>query len=115
MPGPGPIPARFISPILSKSANYVITAADLFAGTLLLLMNAASGALTVTMSPALGNASYSPTARVLKTDATTNPVVISDGTNTVDAIVTPATTTGQIGGYRNVSSNGTILLSYGVG
>ena len=114
-PGPGPIPGRFISKVLSKAADYVITAADLFGGNLILKMNAAGGQRTVTMSPTLGSANYSPTASVLKVDTTNNPVVINDGSNDIDAIVTPATALGQIGGWRDVSADGSILLSRGVG
>lgn len=113
--GPGPVPARFISPILAKAIDYVVTAMDLFSGSLILEMDATAAARTVTMNPNLGTAVLSPTLRVMKVDLTANPVVISDGTNTVDAITAPATALGQINGWRNVYSNGTNLRSSGAG
>jgi hypothetical protein len=114
-PGPGPVPSRFISTILTKSADYTVTAADVFGGNVIILMDATAGQKTVTMNPNLGTIEATPNVLVLKTDATTNPVVINNGTIDIDAIVAPATAAGQIGGWRNLSSNGTVLSSNGSG
>lgn len=77
--------------------------------------NAASGVITVTVPLSLGNAVQSQSFRIVKTDTTANFVTISDGTNTVDQIVTGASANGQIGGWREVYSNGTHLRSMGIG
>lgn len=114
-PGPGPIPARNLSAILAKSTNYEVTAADLSLGSLVLKMNAGGGALTVTIRPTLGNSSESPTVYVLKDDATANIVSISNGSAVVDNIFAPSTPAGQIGGYRVVVANGTVISSMGIG
>ncbi len=104
-----------VGKVLSVSGNYTVTAADVTNGVFYLDVNAASGPVTITVPPALSNSSTTPMVVVSKTDTTNNIITISDGTNSVDYIVSGAGANGQINGYRDIYSNGTNLRSEGAG
>lgn len=105
----GFVPAPQVN-ILSVTGNYTTSGAHAQ-----LEVNAASGAVTITFPISLGASGNSPQIRVIKTDTSTNPVSISNGSGVVDQIVTAATASGKIGGWRDVYSNGTALRTAGVG
>lgn len=98
------------NPILVKSANYTVLAGNVANGRVTIL---ASNSITIIVPPSLGSAGGGPVVTVL--NAGSGIITISDGSNTVDAIVTGAGANGQIGGYRNVVPNGTNSYSFGVG
>lgn len=100
---------------LLKNADYAVLATDLNTGALVIGVDATAGQVTITVSPTLGTASGTPLLTVLKTDITNNPVLLSNGVAPIDAIVTPASADGQIGGWRTVYANGVALRSVGVG
>ena len=103
------------STVESKTSNYTVTASDVASGTLYLDVDATAGAVTITIPPSLGLSSTSPMVIISKIDTTYNVVSISDGTHTLDYIVSPAGSYGQINGYRDIYSNGTNLRSEGAG
>lgn len=94
-------------PITVKSIDYTALSSDF-----IIEISAASAARTITVPLAL---STGRTIDIRKTDTTVNPVYISDGTNLVDAVMSPATVLGQINGWRRVYSDGTHLRSSGEG
>lgn len=96
--------------ITAKSANYTVLDTDKQ-----IEVNAGTGDITIIVPLTIGTSSATAELEILKIDTSTNIINISDGTNIVDVIVTPATATGQINGWRKVSSNGTNLRSRGVG
>lgn len=111
--GPGPVPPTLTSsasPLRTVSADYTLAPTD---G--IVEVNASGGSCTITAPPSLGAAASARIYLVVKTDATSNPVQISNGTTVVDAITSPATADGQVSGWRSVYGNGTSIRSYGVG
>jgi len=96
--------------LAAKTANYTATGNDVYID-----VDASAGTVTITVPTNLSTATDTQPIIISKVDTTTNIVQISDGTNVIDAIVTPATTNGQIGGYREVTGNGSNLRSKGVG
>lgn len=94
----------------AKIANYTVIATDRYVE-----VDSSAGAVTITVPLTFGNPTYTPEVEILKTDTSSNVVNISDGTNIIDVIVTPATANGQVNGWRTVTSNGTALRSKGVG
>lgn len=100
---------------LAKTADYTVLSTDLNTGALCIAADATAGQITITIPPGLGSATESPLVEVLKVDLTNNPVLISDGVTPLDAITTPASADGQVGGWRAVYANGTALRSTGVG
>ncbi len=78
-------------------------------------VNASAGTITITFPISAGSASQTQEVTISKIDTSANAIIISDGTNNVDAISAAASTTGQINGWRNVYSNGTNIRSFGVG
>lgn len=103
------------TPILSISTNYTVLPADVASGSLILDVDVTSAPITITVPVTLGSAGSSPVIRINKIDQSTNSVLINDGTNTIDSIITPASALGQVNGYRSVYSNGTNLRSSGNG
>lgn len=101
--------------VLAKSADYSVTAGDLSHGTVYINVDASGGDVTITIAPSLGSSSYTPTIVVQKVDTSSNIVFINNGSSDIDAIVTAATSDGQVGGFRIISTNGTNLRSEGVG
>lgn len=99
-------PPNVASVLVTKSANYTALGSEGF-----IEANAAGGALVLTVSPSVVNG-RSP-IRVRKIDATANAVSITDGVNTILALVTPANANGALGGWADVSSNGTHLRCEG--
>jgi hypothetical protein len=96
---------------------YRSTAADttVLIGDQTIEVDASAGDVTITYPLALVGAGIAKTVRVLKIDATGNLVLISNGTSAVDAITTPASADGQVGGWRDIYSSGTALRCMGVG
>lgn len=79
-------------------------------------VSAAAGTVTITYPLALVAAGIAKTVRINKTDTTGNQIIItSDGSTPIDAISAPASSTGQINGWRDLFSNGSNLRSAGVG
>lgn len=110
MIGPGPIPASASRPLKTVSSDYTVQPSD---GTI--EADASGGSLTITFPLGLGSSASAASFRVSKVDETGNVVQISDGTRVIDLISAPATTDGQVNGWRDVYSNGTSLRSLGVG
>jgi hypothetical protein len=96
--------------LAAKTANYTATVNDVY-----LDVDASAGAITITVPPNLSTPTDTQPIIISKVDTTANIIQISDGTNVIDVIVTPATANGQIGGYREVTGNGSKLRSKGVG
>ena len=104
----GSAPPNVAATLVTKTVNYTATGAEGF-----IEMNAAGGALVLTVSPTV--ASGRAPIRVRKIDATVgNDILISDGTNTVFKLTSPANANGQGGGWCDVSSNGTNLRAEGI-
>ena len=99
-----------LSPLITKTANYTVTATDKY-----IEADASGGAITITVAPTIGTSSLTATVIIEKIDTSSNPISISDGTNIVDVIVTAASSSGQINGWRSITANGTNIRSYGVG
>lgn len=100
---------------LAKAADYTVLSTDLNTGALVLAVDATAGQVTITVPPGLGSAVDTPLLRVIKVDATANPVLISDGVTPIDAVLTPISADGQVSGWRDVFANGTALRTMGVG
>lgn len=100
-------PPNVASVLVVKTANFTAAGNEGF-----IEMNAGSGALTLTVPPAV--VSGRTPIRVRKIDTSANAVTISDGVNTVFALTTPANALGNLGGWADVSSNGTNLRTEGV-
>jgi hypothetical protein len=78
-------------------------------------VDASAGTITITFPISAGSASQTQEVTISKIDTSSNVIIISDGTNNVDAISTAASSNGQINGWRSVYSNGTNIRSLGVG
>lgn len=98
-----------------KTANYVVQATDkiIEVGSVAAPL---AGNVVITVPLALGSAASVKQFRIIKADTTNFAVQISaDGVTIIDQILTPASANGQIGGFRDVYSNGTALRSFGAG
>lgn len=110
-------PSTLSVKVLSKSGPYTVTADDIAGGRLVIYCNAGSGGFDITIDPAVvGSLTSTAEITVEKVDTVAgNLVGIRDLTQAVDAIASAATTAGQIGGWRSITSNGTNLRSVGIG
>lgn len=100
-------PPNVASVLVTKSANFTAAGNEGF-----IECNASGGAFTITVAPS--SVQGRAPIRVRKIDTSANAVTISDGVNTVHALVSPANANGNLGGWCDVSSNGTNLRTEGV-
>ncbi|MGH6889813.1 MAG: hypothetical protein ACREHF_11575 [Rhizomicrobium sp.] len=100
-------PPNAAAVLVVKSANFTAAGSEGF-----IECNAAGGAFTITVPPSV--ASGRVPLRLRKIDTSTNAVSISDGTNVVFALTSAANSNGNLGGWCDVSSNGTNLRTEGV-
>jgi hypothetical protein len=103
------------SKIINVTSDYTVTTSDVASGECIIDTDASSNQITITVPPDLGSSNSVPTVIVEKTDTSSNIVLISNGTNIVDAISSPASSIGQISGWRFVYPDGTDIHSLGVG
>jgi len=101
-------------PIGRYSANHTCSVPDE-----VLFVNASAGVLTITVPPSLSTGSVAVQVTIMRdqADTTSNLILISDGTNTVDYISSAYSAAPAVGTapYRDVFGDGALIYTRGVG